>query len=69
MFLGMKALTSINGLGNLDTAAVTDMSNMFQSDTALRLLPDLNTLNTQNVIDMSGMFVPMDAIFDDLRFK
>ncbi|MCO6542575.1 MAG: BspA family leucine-rich repeat surface protein [Lactobacillus sp.] len=56
MFLGMKALTSINGLGNLDTAAVTDMSNMFQSDTALRSLPDLNTLNTQNVIDMSGMF-------------
>ncbi|MBA1434213.1 BspA family leucine-rich repeat surface protein [Bombilactobacillus bombi] len=58
MFMSMPKLTSITGLGNLNTSSVTDMSDMFQGDTSLTgtSFSDLDQLNTENVTNMSGMF-------------
>ena len=51
----LNALTSIEGLENLNTADVTTMSSMFSGCSALTSL-DLSSFNTDNVENMSYMF-------------
>ena len=51
----LSAMTTIEGLENLNTAIVTNMMNMFAACSALTSL-DLNLFDTQNVTDMSSMF-------------
>ena len=51
----LSAMTSIEGLENLNTAIVTNMSQMFAACSALTSL-DLRSFDTQNVTDMSSMF-------------
>lgn len=55
MFAEFGNLKSINGLENLNTANVTDMSHMFSGCEKLEAL-DLSNFNTANVTDMSYMF-------------
>lgn len=54
-FANLPALTSIEGLDNLDTSQVTDMSFMFFKSSSLEHL-DVSTFNTSNVVKMAGMF-------------
>lgn len=51
----------IEGLENLNTENVTDMSDMFKSCEALTSL-DLSTFNTTNVTNMSDMFLGCTAL-------
>lgn len=51
----LTAVTEIEGLGNLHTAGVTDMNNMFFQCESLTNL-DLSTFNTSNVTNMNSMF-------------
>ena len=53
--VGLKSMTMIEGLENLPTAKVTDMSYMFYLCRALTSL-DLRSFNTANVTDMSHTF-------------
>ena len=53
--VGLKSMTMIEGLENLPTAKVTDMSYMFYLCRALTSL-DLRSFNTANVKDMSHTF-------------
>lgn len=55
MFSGCINLTAINGLENLNTSSVTDMSGMFSTCVSLFEI-DVSSLDTSNVTDMSGMF-------------
>ena len=54
-FSNCKNLTQIEGMGNLNTEKVTDMSYMFDNCRKLSSL-DLSKFNTENVTDMSYMF-------------
>ena len=54
-FYFLSALTTIEGLENLNTAAVTDMSGMFYGCASLKEL-NLSKFNTSAVKDMSQMF-------------
>ena len=54
-FNRLKSLTKIEGIENLKTVNVTDMSGMFANCISLKNL-DLSHFNTSNVINMSGMF-------------
>ena len=54
-FKNCKALETISGLENLNTANVTDMNSMFSGCSALTSL-DLKNFNTENVTDMYNMF-------------
>ena len=54
-FKNCKALETISGLENLNTANVTDMNYMFSGCSALTSL-DLKNFNTENVTDMYNMF-------------
>ena len=54
-FNRLKSLTKIEGIENLKTVNVTDMSGMFASCILLKDL-DLSHFNTSNVTNMSGMF-------------
>ena len=54
-FGGLMNLQKIEGIGNLDTSNVTDMSYMFYMCSSLSSI-DLSRLNTSNVTDMSYMF-------------
>ncbi len=63
MFAGLKDLTAIEGLNNLDTAGVTSMSEMFYGDEKLTSL-DLSSLNTTNVLSMRNMFALNYALED-----
>lgn len=56
MFSGFSNLTEIEGLGNLDTANVTDMSKLFYGCSSLTKVRDLGDLDTANVINMCGLF-------------
>ena len=60
-FKNCKALETISGLENLNTANVTDMSYMFSGCSALTSL-DLKNFNTENVTDMSYMFFKCSAL-------
>ena len=55
MFFGLSNLKSIEGLENLNTENVTNMSRMFQGCESLTAL-DLSGFNTGNVTDMNYMF-------------
>ena len=55
LFNGFSKLTVINDIGNLNTANVEDMYNMFASCSSLTTL-DLHTFNTAKVTNMSMMF-------------
>ena len=54
-FSYLKALTTIEGLENLNTSKVTDMSKMFYNCSSLRSL-NLSNFNTSAVTNMSEMF-------------
>ena len=54
-FYGCDELTFIEGIENLNTENVTDMSGMFYGCSALTTL-DVSKFDTKNVTDMSGMF-------------
>lgn len=54
-FCSCKKLTAIEGMSNLITDKVTDMSYMFSDCSALTSL-DVSNFNTANVTDMGGMF-------------
>ena len=54
-FANLKKLETITGLEYLNTAKVTDMSNMFWGCSSLTSL-DVTHFNTANVTDMSNMF-------------
>ena len=55
MFCSMKSCTSIDGLSNLDTSNVVDMSAAFSQDSKLVSL-DLTGWNTDKVTKISSMF-------------
>ena len=55
MFVWLSGLTEIEGLDQVDTSEVTDMSFMFHSCESLEHL-DLSSFNTKKVTDMSLMF-------------
>ncbi len=54
-FCGMERLTTIDGLENLNTSEVTDMSYMFAYCDSLKDL-DLKTFDTSKVTNMDSMF-------------
>lgn len=54
-FNGFMGLEEIEGLTNIDTSQVTDMSDMFNSCHSLTTI-DLSSFDTSNVTDMSEMF-------------
>ena len=54
-FYNLSALTTIEGLENLNTSAVTDMRNMFDGCSSLTSL-NLSNFNTSAVKDMYAMF-------------
>ena len=54
-FYNLSALTTIEGLENLNTSAVTDMSSMFYGCSSLTSL-NLSNLNTSAVTNMRDMF-------------
>ncbi|MBQ3630370.1 MAG: BspA family leucine-rich repeat surface protein [Prevotella sp.] len=54
-FDGMKNLTTITGLSNLNTSQVTNMKSMFRNCRSLTEL-DLSSFNTANVTTMNAMF-------------
>ena len=53
-FFYLKALTTIEGLQNLNTSAVTNMRDMFSGCSGLKEL-NISNFNTSPVMDMSGM--------------
>ncbi|BDR57616.1 BspA family leucine-rich repeat surface protein [Xylocopilactobacillus apicola] len=55
LFSRMSAMTSIEGLAQLDTSEVTNMSSMFSQCSSLTAI-DVTNFNTSNVTDMSSMF-------------
>ena len=54
-FYNLSALTTIEGLENLNTSAVTDMDNMFYGCSSLTSL-NVSNFNTSKVTYMSAMF-------------
>ena len=60
-FSDMGKLTTIDGIGNLNTSQVTVMSEMFYGCNQLGNL-DLTSLNTSNVTDMSSVFRNCSAL-------
>ena len=56
LFSGCSELTSITGLGTINTTNVTTMRNMFQQCSGLTTLTFGSSFNTAKVTDMSNMF-------------
>ena len=54
-FFKLSALSTIEGIENLNTSAVTDMSQMFLDCSGLKEL-NVSTFNTSSVTDMGSMF-------------
>ena len=54
-FKGLSSLTTIEGIGYLNTSEVTDMNEMFSGCSSLSTL-QLKTFNTAKVTDMAKMF-------------
>ena len=54
-FAGFRSLTKIEGINNLNTSNVTNMSDMFLDCESLTSI-DVSKFNTSNVTDMNGMF-------------
>ena len=61
LFSGLDQMTKIEGLSNLNTANVTNMSYMFADCEALTSI-DLSSFNTANVTNMSCMFAGCEAL-------
>jgi surface protein len=55
LFYGLHNVTTIDGLTNINTSNVTDMSGMFRYTSSLKSL-DLSNFDTSNVTTMSYMF-------------
>lgn len=67
LFANLPYLSSIEGLTNVDTSEVTDMSNMFAGSFAKgtdKPQLDLSLLDTSNVEDMGGMFYGCEKLTD-----
>ena len=60
-FQGLKALTAIEGLQNLNTSEVKSMNSMFEDCVALTTL-DLKSFNTSKVETMNSMFERCKAL-------
>ena len=60
-FYDLSALTTIEGLENLNTSEVTDMSQMFYGCSSLRSL-NLSNFNTSEVTNMSWMFASCSSL-------
>ena len=60
-FFGCTNLSEIEGLTNLNTASVTDMSYMFAKCSSLTAL-DLSTFNTERVTNMDNMFAGCSSL-------
>ena len=58
---GLENMTEIEGLENLPTANVTDMSFMFSKCASLHTV-DLGSFNSANVTDMQGMFADCGSL-------
>ncbi|WP_155993294.1 BspA family leucine-rich repeat surface protein, partial [Bacteroides sp. Ga6A2] len=54
-FAGFSCLTKIEGISNLNTSNVTNMSNMFDGCTDLKSI-DVSNFDTSNVTNMNNMF-------------
>lgn len=54
-FAGLKSISGIKGLENIDTSSVTDMSYMFGQCRGISSF-DMSSFDTRNVEDMTGMF-------------
>ena len=57
----LLALETVEGLENLNTSQVTNMSRMFYDNVNLKAI-DLSHFQTENVTDMSGMFYECRAL-------
>ena len=54
---GCAKLTTLNGLGNIDTSRVTDMSSMFEDCSSIQTTKlNISNFNTSNVTNMTRMF-------------
>ncbi|MFL1696269.1 MucBP domain-containing protein, partial [Weissella kandleri] len=60
VFADLSNLESIDGLENLDTSQVTDMTSMFYNTGLINL--DLSNFNTSKVTNMYGMFMNMKKL-------
>ena len=60
-FKGLSSLTTIEGIGYLNTSEVTDMNEMFSGCSSLSSL-QLTTFNTAKVTDMTKMFYNCSAL-------
>ena len=56
LFYGLIGLTTINSIGNLNTANVTGMNLMFENCSSLTTIDGIENLNTANVTNMGSMF-------------
>ena len=56
MFSGFDSLTEIEGLGNLDTSNVADISGLFYGCYSLTKIKDFGDLDTSKVTNISGLF-------------
>ncbi|WP_125566042.1 BspA family leucine-rich repeat surface protein [Companilactobacillus insicii] len=63
LFSGLSNVTSIDGIGNLDTSNVTNMYSMFSGASKIQSL-DLSNWNTSNATDMHYMFNGMSSLED-----
>ena len=56
LFYGLTGLTTINSIGNLNTANVTGMNLMFENCSSLTTIDGIENLNMANVTNMGSMF-------------
>ena len=72
LFADLFNLETINGLENIDTQEISDMSKMFSGSYKLSSL-DLSSFDTSNVTDMNSMFYGCSALknlkFDPAKFN
>lgn len=61
MFAGLSSIETIEGMKNINTKNVTDISCMFEKCSKLATI-DLSNFNTSNVTDMSSMFELCDKL-------
>lgn len=60
-FEGFSSLISVEGIENLDTSSVTDMSSAFAECSSLKTL-DLGNFNTERVKDVNNMFAGCESL-------
>ena len=62
MFSGCTELDSFQGLSELNTENITDISDIF-ANTTIKILPNISKWNTSNIINMSGIFKGCKFLF------